>query len=154
MGNLDAKRDWGHAKDYVAAMWLMLQQHKPDDFVISTGITTTVREFIVKTFKRLGIEIDFRGKGLEEVGYVSKASNPDVKVKSDDVVVRIDPKYFRPTEVDLLIGDCSKAKRELGWAPTFSLDVLIDDMVESDLELFKRDHYLKEGGHKIFQYHE
>lgn len=153
MGNIDAKRDWGHAKDYVTAMWLMLQHHKADDFVIATGITTTVREFIQKTFSRLGIEISFKGKGVDEVGFVSAVSG-DAKVKKGDVVVRIDPKYFRPTEVELLIGDSTKAQKELNWKLTYDLDSLVDDMVQSDLHLFKRDHYLKEGGHKIFQYHE
>lgn len=154
MGNLDAKRDWGHAKDYVQAMWLMLQHHKAEDFVIATGITTTVREFLVKTFSRLGIVVAFKGEGINEVGYVSKIENAGVKVKVDEVIVRIDPKYFRPTEVELLIGDSSKAKRDLKWTLTYDLESLIDDMVQSDLELFKRDRYLKEGGHKIFQYHE
>lgn len=154
MGNIDARRDWGHAKDYVQVMWLMLQHSKPDDFVVATGVTTTVREFIVKTFKRLGVEIDFNGKGESEVAVVSKVISPEARVKAGDVVVRIDPKYFRPTEVELLIGDPSKAKRDLKWELKYNLDSLIDDMVSSDLQLFKRDHYLKEGGHKIFQYHE
>ena len=154
MGNIDSKRDWGHAKDYVQAMWLMLQHNKADDFVIATGVTTTVREFIVKVFAKLGIEIAFKGNGIDEIGLVSKISNPEVKVKIGDCVVKIDPKYFRPTEVELLIGDPSKAKRELKWELKYDLDALVDDMVDSDLELFKRDHYLKEGGHKIFQYHE
>jgi GDPmannose 4,6-dehydratase len=154
MGNLDAKRDWGHAKDYVVAMWLMMQHHKAEDFVIATGLTTTVREFIVKAFQRLGITIAFRGKGVDEIGYVSAVSNKDMKVKVDDVIIRIDPKYFRPTEVELLIGDPTKAKRELKWELSYDLDSLVDDMVHSDMELFKRDNYLREGGHKIFQYHE
>jgi GDPmannose 4,6-dehydratase len=154
MGNLDAKRDWGHAKDYVQAMWLMLQHHTAEDFVIATGITTTVRDFLIKTFERLGISVAFKGSGVDEVGNVVKVNNPDVKVKVGDVVVRIDPAYFRPTEVELLIGDPSKAKRELNWQLHYDLDMLIDDMVKSDFQLFQRDHYLREGGHKIFQYHE
>lgn len=154
MGNIDAKRDWGHAKDYVYAMWLILQHDKADDFVVATGVTTTVREFIVKAFMRLGIIIDFTGKGIDEVGYVSKVSSPEAKVKEGDVVMKIDPQYFRPTEVELLIGDPTKAKRELRWELKYDLESLVDDMVSSDLELFKRDHYLSEGGHKIFQYHE
>jgi GDPmannose 4,6-dehydratase len=154
MGNIDAKRDWGHAKDYVNAMWLMLQHDKADDFVIATGVTTTVREFIVKVFSRLGISIEFKGKGVDEVGFVSKISNPEVKVKVGDVIMQIDPKYFRPTEVELLIGDPSKAKKDLKWELKYDLESLVDDMVSSDLQLFKRDDYLKEGGHKIFQYHE
>ena len=132
----------------------MLQHHKADDFVIATGVTTTVREFIVKVFQRLGIVIEFKGKGVEETGFVSKVTNAEAKVKVGDVVVKIDPKYFRPTEVELLIGDPSKAKRELKWELKYNLDSLVDDMVDCDLQLFKRDHYLKEGGHKIFQHHE
>lgn len=154
MGNIDAKRDWGHAKDYVEAMWLMLQHHKPDDFVIATGVTTTVREFILKAFHRLGVTVSFEGKGINETGIVSDIQNPDVKVKKGDTVVKIDPAYFRPTEVELLIGDSSKARKELGWKLKYDLDSLVDDMIQSDLRLFQRDYYLKEGGHKIFQYHE
>lgn len=154
MGNIDAKRDWGHAEDYVRAMWLMLQHHTSDDFVIATGVTTTVREFLVKTFSRLGITIDFKGTGVNEIGYVVKVENAAAKVNVDDVVIKIDPRYFRPTEVELLIGDPSKAKKELKWELKYDLDSLIDDMVQSDLQLFKRDHYLREGGHKIFHHHE
>jgi GDPmannose 4,6-dehydratase len=154
MGNLNAKRDWGHAKDYVQAMWLMLQHPKAEDFVIATGITTTVRDFITKAFKRLGIIVDFKGEGLDEIGYVTKVENPELKVNVDDIVVKVDPRYFRPTEVELLIGDPAKAKRELKWELTYNLETLVDDMVQSDLELFKRDHYLEEGGHKVFRYHE
>ncbi|MBX2962023.1 MAG: GDP-mannose 4,6-dehydratase [Cyclobacteriaceae bacterium] len=154
MGNIDAKRDWGHAKDYAEAMWLILQHNKPDDFVIATGKTTSVREFILKAFNRLGIQLEFKGKGVDEVGVVSEITNSKVKVNKGDIVVRIDPKYFRPTEVDLLIGDPSKAKNELGWQLKYDLDGLVDDMVMSDYQLFQRDSYLKEGGHKIFHYHE
>ena len=154
MGNIDAKRDWGHAKDYVKVMWLILQHTKPDDYVVATGVTTTVREFIVKTFIRLGIVIDFKGTGVDEIGFVSDVNDNSAKVKVGDVIMRIDPKYFRPTEVELLIGDPSKAKRDLKWELEYDLDKLVVDMVSSDLQLFKRDHYLKEGGHKIFQYNE
>lgn len=154
MGNIDAKRDWGHAKDYVNAMWLILQHDKPDDFVVATGVTTTVREFIQKTFQRLGIVIAFRGQGVEEVGYVDGVTSKDARVKNGDVVVRIDPKYFRPTEVELLIGDPAKAKKELNWKLHYDLDALVDDMVKSDYQLFQRDRYLREGGHQIFQHHE
>jgi GDPmannose 4,6-dehydratase len=153
MGNLNASRDWGHAKDYVEAMWLMLQQSKADDFVIATGVTTTVRDFVTKAFGSLGIGIQFKGKGLKEVGTVVKA-NPEFSPKNGDVVVRIDPAYFRPTEVELLLGDSRKAKRKLKWKPRYTLNSLIKEMVESDLQLFRRDHYLKEGGHKIFHYQE
>jgi GDPmannose 4,6-dehydratase len=154
MGNLDAKRDWGHAKDYVEAMWLMLQQSIPEDFVIATGITTTVREFIVKTFKQLGISLKFSGEGLREKAIVLKSENAEFLVKGGQEVVKIDPKYFRPTEVELLIGNPAKAKSKLGWVPKHDLDSLVKEMVASDLELFRRDSYLKAGGHKIFQYNE
>jgi GDPmannose 4,6-dehydratase len=154
IGNLDARRDWGHAKDYVQAMWLMMQYHKPDDFVIATGITTTVREFIVKAFAKLGIEVEFRGKGADETGRIKAINNGEVQASVGDVVVRVDTTYFRPTEVDLLIGNPEKARRELKWELHYDLDGLIEDMVTSDLGLFKRDRYLKEGGHKFFQYRE
>lgn len=154
MGNIDAKRDWGHAKDYVEAMWLMLQQQSPEDFVIATGIMTTVREFITKVFKQLGITLNFTGSGLTETAVVVKSENSEFEVKPGQEVVKIDPAYFRPTEVELLIGDPTKAKSKLNWIPKYDLDALVKEMVASDLELFKRDHYLKEGGHKIFQYHE
>jgi GDPmannose 4,6-dehydratase len=154
MGNIDAKRDWGHAKDYVEAMWLMLQHAKADDFVIATGVTTTVKEFIIKAFQRLGITLEFSGEGLNEKAIIANSENPEFLVKKGQEVVKIDPKYFRPTEVDLLIGDPSKAKTQLGWKLKYDLDKLIDEMVANDLSLFKRDHYLKEGGHKIFHYNE
>lgn len=154
MGNIDAKRDWGHAKDYVEAMWLMLQQKKAEDFVIATGVTTTVREFIIRAFKQLGISLEFSGLGVNEKGIIIKTENSEFKVKIGQEVVRIDPQYFRPTEVELLIGDPTKAKTKLSWKPKYDFEALVKEMVLSDLELFKRDHYLKEGGHKIFQYHE
>jgi GDPmannose 4,6-dehydratase len=154
VGNIDAKRDWGHAKDYAEAMWLMLQQDFPEDFVISTGITTTVREFIIKTFGHLGITLQFTANGIDEKAIIVRSTNSEFQIKEGQEVVRIDPKYFRPTEVESLIGDPSKAKTKLGWSPKYNLDALIKEMVTNDLELFKRDHYLKEGGHKIFQYHE
>jgi GDPmannose 4,6-dehydratase len=154
MGNIDAKRDWGHAKDYVKAMWLMMQHHKADDFVIATGVTTTVREFLVKAFQKVGIVIAFKGNGVDEIATIAKIENEEVKVRVDDVVMRIDPKYFRPTEVEILIGQPDKAKRELKWELEHDLDSLVDDMVSSDLQLFKRDDYLQAGGHKIFQYNE
>lgn len=154
LGNLDAKRDWGHAKDYVEAMWLMLQCKDPEDFVIATGTTTTVKEFAVKTFQKLGITLEFSGSGLGEKGVVVQSTNVEFKVKPGQEVIRIDPNYFRPTEVDLLIGDPTKAKEKLGWVPKHDLDALIDDMVKHDLMLFRRDAYLKEGGHNILHYKE
>lgn len=154
LGNLDAKRDWGHAKDYVEAMWLMLQQDKPEDFVIATGITTSVRDFLRKTFTELGVELEFTGSGKEEKAIVKQLLQANEYLKVGQVVVKVDPRYFRPTEVDLLIGDPAKAKAKLNWQPKYSLDSLIKEMVAADLELFKRDRYLKDGGHKVFEYHE
>jgi len=145
LGNLDAKRDWGHARDYVEGMWLMLQQDQADDFVLATGKTIEVREFVTKAFAELDIEVEWKGNGVDEIG-VNKANGKEI--------VKVDPKYFRPTEVDLLIGDPSKAKKELGWEATFGVDELVKDMVQADLALFKRDKYLLEGGHKVYQFHE
>jgi GDPmannose 4,6-dehydratase len=149
MGNLDAKRDWGHAKDYVEAMYLILQQEKPEDYVIATGITTAVRDFIRMSFKEVGIEIEFRGKGEKEKGYVVSASNPDFRVEEGREVVVVDPRYFRPTEVDLLIGDPTKAQTQLGWKPKYSLRMLIEEMVAADVELFRKEKLLKESGFSI-----
>ena len=133
LGNLNSKRDWGHAKDFVEAMWLMLQHHKPDDFVISTGQQLSVREFINKSFKIIGVEIEYRGENLEEVGYVTSNSGEYKKIKVGDKVITINKFYFRPTEVDALIGDYSKAKNDLGWKPKLSLEDLIGDMMNADL---------------------
>jgi len=144
LGNIDAKRDWGHAKDYVEGMWLMLQQDKPEDFVLATGITTSVRDFITIAFKEVGINVTWEGKEINEVG----------KDEKGNVLVKIDPKYFRPTEVELLIGDASKANNILGWKPKYDLKSLIKDMVNADLKLFERDKYLMDGGHKILNYKE
>jgi GDPmannose 4,6-dehydratase len=154
LGNLDAKRDWGHAKDYVEAMWLMLQCKDPEDFVIATGTTTTVKDFAVKTFEALGITLEFSGSGLKEKAVITKSTNPENKVKIGQEVISVDPNYFRPTEVDLLIGDPTKAKTKLGWVPKHNLDSLIAEMVKHDLAIFKKDSYLKEGGHNILHYNE
>ncbi len=154
LGNLDAKRDWGHAKDYVEAMWLMLQQDKPEDFVIATGTTTAVRDFLRKTFTELGVELEFKGKGIDEQAVISRVPADNQYLKAGQVVAKVDPRYFRPTEVDLLIGDPAKAKAKLGWQPRYSLDDLIKEMITADLALFKRDRYLKDGGHKVFEYNE
>jgi len=154
LGNLDSKRDWGHAKDYVEAMWLILQQNKPEDFVIATGVTTTVRDFVKMAFARLGIELEFKGKGIKETAVVKACKNKEFQVKKGTVVVAIDKKYFRPTEVDLLIGDPTKCRKKLKWKPKYNLEMLVNEMVDSDLALFKRDEYLKQGGHKTFNYHE
>lgn len=154
MGNIDAKRDWGHAKDYVEAMWLMLQTDKPEDYVVATGVTTSVRDFIIKAFGEIGVELEFQGTGENETASVKKASDPRYPLEKGKVVMRIDKNYYRPAEVDLLIGDPSKAKQNLGWEPKHSLDSIIREMVDSDLKLFSRDKYLRQGGHEIINYHE
>ncbi len=154
LGNLDAQRDWGHARDYVEAMWLMLQQEVPEDYVIATGITTSIREFVIRVFEKLGIELAFEGKGKDEVGLIKKCNKELYKVKEGTKVIAVDPTYFRPTEVELLIGDPTKAKTQLNWHIKYDLEGLIDDMVTSDLELFKKDKYLVKGGHKVYNYHE
>ncbi len=154
LGNMDARRDWGHARDYVDAMWRILQQDQPDDFVIATGVTTTVRDFVTKSFIELGMEILFKGKGVNEQGVVVRCNHPQYQLPEGQVVVRIDPVYYRPTEVDLLIGDASKAREKLDWNPGYDLDALVKDMIHSDIELFKRDKFLLKGGHKVFNYHE
>jgi GDPmannose 4,6-dehydratase len=143
MGNIDAKRDWGHAKDYVEAMWKMLQIEKPEDFVIATGETRTVREFLVRAFEEVGINITFKGSGVNEIGLVSHCNNPDFQLEIDKEVICIDPEYFRPTEVELLIGDPSKAKEKLDWKPKYSFDELVKEMVASDLQLFSNQKYIK-----------
>lgn len=149
LGNLDAQRDWGHAKDYVEAMWLILQQEQPEDYVIATGVTTSVREFIRKAFAEVGVEIAFKGRDENEVGIVAACSNPDFQLAAGKEVIAVDPKYYRPTEVDLLIGDASKAQQQLGWKPKYDLDMLVKEMVQSDLELFGADKLLKESGFRI-----
>lgn len=154
LGNLDAQRDWGHAKDYVRAMYLMLQQDKPEDYVIASGITTPVREFARMAFAELGIELEFKGQGVDEIAIVKACNNPEYQVPIGQTVIRVDPHYFRPTEVDLLIGDPSKAKKQLNWELEYDLPALVKDMVQNDVALFKRDEYLLKGGHKIFNYHE
>ena len=154
LGNLNAKRDWGHAKDYVEAMYLILQQPEPDDYVIATGKTTEVREFVRMAFAEVGIEVEFKGTGVEEKGYIKSCSNPAYQVEIGKEVVAVDPRYFRPTEVDLLIGDPTKSNTKLGWYPKHDLASLVKDMMEHDIKLFERDKYLLEGGHKIFNYHE
>lgn len=139
MGNIDSKRDWGHAKDYVEAMWLMLQQDKPEDFVISTGTTTSVRDFIKLAFSEVGVTLEFKGNGVDEIAIVSESNNPEFVFKKGQVVIRIDPNYFRPTEVDLLIGDNSKAKAKLGWKPKYNLEMLVKEMMEADLKIFQKE---------------
>lgn len=149
IGNLDSKRDWGHAKDYVRGMWLMLQQDKPEDYVLATGKTATIRDFLAMAFAEVGVEIEFKGDGEEETGVVKSISNKSYSFKVGQEVVKVDPKYFRPTEVDLLIGDPSKANEKLGWEREYDLPMLVKEMMESDLQLFEKDKYLLEGGHDI-----
>lgn len=162
LGNLDAQRDWGHAKDYVEAMWLILQQEKPEDFVIATGITTYVRDFVKMAFAEAGVSIEFRGTGVDEEGYVAsidaaKWKSLDIKnesLKVGDVVVKVDPRYFRPTEVELLIGNPTKANTVLGWKPKHTLADLVSDMMQSDLQLMKKQRFLAEGGYEVLAQHE
>lgn len=140
LGNLNSKRDWGHAKDYVEGMWRILQQDKPDDFVLATGTTTSIRDFVTMTFKELGMDIDWQGAGLDEKG-TDRATGR--------TIIEIDPLYFRPAEVDLLLGDSSKAREKLGWEPKYDLQALCREMVAYDLELAKKEKLLKENGYKI-----
>ncbi len=149
LGNLDAQRDWGHAKDYVEAMYLILQQETPTDYVIATGVTTRVREFVRLAFAELGIAVEFKGEGIDEVGYVVSCSNPDFQIEVGKEIVAVDAKYFRPTEVDLLIGDPTKSKTKLGWEPKYDLRGLVQEMVAADVELFRREKLLKESGYVI-----
>jgi GDPmannose 4,6-dehydratase len=149
LGNLDAQRDWGHAKDYVEAMYLILQQETPEDFVIATGVTTHVRDFVRMAFAEVGIEVEFKGEGAEERGYVVSCSNPEYQVTVGTEVVAVDPKYFRPTEVELLIGDPTKSMTKLGWKPKYDLKGLVSEMVAADVELFQKEKLLKDSGYKI-----
>ena len=154
LGNLDAKRDWGHAKDYVRMMWMILQAEKPEDWVIATGQTTTVRDFIKMAFKEVGIELSFKGKGVDEKGYVVSCNNPEFQIKKGKEVISIDPKYYRPTEVQHLIGDPRKAKEKLGWKITYDLPELVRDMMDSDIKLMKKYQYLKNGGFNIHKFND
>jgi GDPmannose 4,6-dehydratase len=156
LGNLSAQRDWGHAKDYIEAMWLILQQDVAEDYVIATGVTTTVRDFVKMSFAELGITVEFRGEGAEESGYISSLDDTiiaELGLNKGELivgmeVVKVDPAYFRPTEVDLLLGDPTKSKTKLGWEPKYDLPLLVKDMIQSDLHLMKKDEYLKQGGFK------
>ena len=154
LGNLDARRDWGHAKDYVEAMWLMLQQETPDDYVIATGVTTSVRDFVKMAFLEIGVSLKFKGEGIEEIAVVDSCSNPDFQLPEGMVVVKIDSDYHRPTEVDLLIGDASKCREKLNWSPKYSLGDLVKEMMEADLKLFQKEKYLRDGGHDTLDYNE
>jgi GDPmannose 4,6-dehydratase len=151
LGNLDAKRDWGHAKDYVEAMWLILQQNEPEDFVIATGVTTAVRDFVRLAFSHAGVTIEFTGKGEAEKGMVAEVHNPEIPLKKGDVVVEVDKRYFRPTEVDLLLGDPTKAQQKLGWKAKYTVSELAKEMVESDIENFRKDVILKDSGYETLR---
>lgn len=154
LGNLDAKRDWGHAKDYIKMMWLILQAPEAEDWVIATGVTTAVRDFLRMSFAELGIELGFKGKGKDEIGFIAKCSNPEFQLPEGKEIVAVDPKYFRPTEVDLLLGDATKAHTKLGWKPEYDLHGLVKDMMESDLNLMRKQKYLQDGGYRIKRYFE
>jgi len=166
MGNLSSKRDWGHAKDYVKAMYLILQQDAPDDYVIATGVTTTIRDFISKSFDKIGIIVEFCGNGANETGkiagiredvFVEKIGETYLKkiqARIGEEVVKVDPQYFRPTEVELLIGDATKARTKLSWTPQYNLDTLIEDMMQNDIKEMKKEAYVKEAGYRILNYFE
>ena len=154
LGNLAAKRDWGHAKDYVKMMWMILQAEKPEDWVIATGKTTSIRDFVIMAFDYLGVKIKFNGEGVNEVGIVDQCSNPDYMIEIGKEIIKVDPRYFRPTEVDLLIGDASKAQNKLGWKATTSLNELVDDMMESDLKLMSKEQFLIKNGFKTHNHFE
>ena len=154
IGNLDAKRDWGHAKDYVRMMWMILQHNNPEDWVIATGRTTSIRDFIKMAFAYIGVELEFRGEGLNEIAVIACCSNDLYQLEIGKQVLAVDKKHFRPTEVDLLIGDSTKAKEKLGWTTEICLEELVKEMMQSDLNLFEKDDYLKEGGHETFNCNE
>lgn len=154
LGNLDAQRDWGHAKDYVRMMWMILQADEAEDWVIATGKTTTVRDFVKMSFDRVGVELEFKGEGVHEHAVVKKCNHPDFQLEKGQEVLKVDPKYFRPTEVELLIGDASKAKEKLGWECQYNLQDLVSEMMEADLKLMQKDQYLKNGGFKTMNYFE
>lgn len=149
MGNLNAKRDWGHAKDFVRGMWMMLQQDTADDFVLATGITTSIRDFVIMAFGEVGVTLKFEGEGIDEIARVDEISNDEYSFEIGQVVLKIDPKYYRPTEVDFLLGDSTKARETFGWKPEYDLKDLVIEMVKSDLELFSKDKYLIQAGHKV-----
>jgi GDPmannose 4,6-dehydratase len=154
LGNLDAKRDWGHAKDYVRMMWMILQAEESEDWVIATGKTTKIRDFVKMAFDHVGIEIEFHGSGSQEVATVLRCNIPEYQLEKGKIVLAIDPRYYRPTEVDLLVGDPTKAMHKLGWKPEIGLNELIDDMMRSDIKLMQKERYLKKGGYQILNYFE
>jgi GDPmannose 4,6-dehydratase len=154
LGNLDAQRDWGHAKDYVRMMWMILQAEEAEDWVIATGKTTSVRDFVRMAFAEVGIELEFSGTGVDEKAFVVSCSNPEFQLEEGKEVLAVDPKYFRPTEVDLLIGDASKANTKLGWTPEYNLKDLVKEMMTSDVQLMQKEQHLKVGGYQVLNYFE
>jgi GDPmannose 4,6-dehydratase len=154
IGNLNAQRDWGHAKDYVRMMWMILQAEAAEDWVIATGKTTTVRDFIRMAFKEIGVELDFNGEGVHEIALIASCSNPEYQLEIGKEVLSVDPAYFRPTEVELLIGDASKAKTKLGWECHYNLQDLVKEMMQSDIKLMKKDQFLKDNGYDTLNYFE
>jgi len=154
LGNLDSKRDWGHAKDYVRMMWMILQAEEPEDWVIATGRTTTIRDFVKMAFNHIGVELEFSGQGINEKAKIKSCSSPDYQLEIGKEVLSIDEKYFRPTEVDILVGNATKAKEKLGWKPQITLEEMVEEMMVSDIKLFKKDKYLKDGGFNTLNYFE
>jgi GDPmannose 4,6-dehydratase len=166
LGNLSSRRDWGHAKDYIRAMYLILQQDNPDDYVIATGVTTTIRDFVRLAFAEVGVSIDFQGEGVDEKGFLAGIDRVKFEAtvgaehyetfsaRMGDKLVGVDQSYFRPTEVELLIGDATKARTKLNWTPEYDLEALCNDMMSSDIKLMKKENYLKEGGYRILNYFE
>ncbi|RLD62909.1 MAG: GDP-mannose 4,6-dehydratase [Bacteroidetes bacterium] len=154
LGNLSSKRDWGHAKDYIEAMYLMLQQDKPEDYVVATGKTTEVREFVRLAFAELGIILEFKGDGINEKAFIKKCNNPKYQLEIGKEILAVDKNYFRPTEVEILLGNPEKANKKLNWKPKYDLAALVKDMMESDLKLMQKERYLKDGGYKIKNYYE
>ncbi|CAM3763271.1 GDP-mannose 4,6-dehydratase [Flavobacterium chungbukense] len=154
LGNLDAQRDWGHAKDYVRMMWMILQADEPEDWVIATGKTTTVRDFVKMSFAYVGVEIEFKGIGVDEKAYVAACSNPDFQIEIGKEILAVNPRYFRPTEVELLIGDAAKANTKLGWVPEYDLQDLVNDMMQSDIKIMQKDYHLEQAGYQTMNYYE
>ena len=154
LGNIDAKRDWGHARDYVEMQWLMLQQQQPEDFVIATGVQYSVRQFVERAAAELGIAVEFRGHGADEVGVVAQVEGDKARCRPGEVIVRVDPRYFRPTEVETLLGDPGKAHTQLGWQPTTTFEQLVSEMVQADYTAARRDSLVKQAGFKAYDYNE
>lgn len=154
LGNLNARRDWGHAKDYIRMMWMILQADEAEDWVIATGKTKSVRDFVRMSFDHIGVELEFKGEGANEKGYIKSCSNPEYQLEIGKEVVAVDEKYYRPTEVEMLVGDATKAREKLGWIPEYNIEELVEDMMSSDLKLMKKQDFLQQGGYRIKNYFE